>query len=127
MHRCLSQTTRIFLAAIASTIIAPPTIAQVINEDSKILVNDGQTGDQFGHAIATYSGLAVAGANTDDDNGIHSGSAYLFNAGTAIGVHALIVECHPNPKEAWSDGATQLGFEGFEAVGAQVAAIANTR
>ncbi len=40
----------------------------------------------------------------------------LAKAATAIGVHALFVECHPNPKEAWSDGATQVGFELFEQI-----------
>ena len=32
----------------------------------------------------------------------------LARAATAAGVHALFIECHPNPPEAWSDGATQL-------------------
>ncbi|MBL4592157.1 MAG: 3-deoxy-8-phosphooctulonate synthase [Phycisphaerales bacterium] len=49
---------------------------------------------------------------------------HLAKAATAIGVHALFVECHPNPKEAWSDGATQLDFDAFEQVIAQAAAIA---
>lgn len=40
----------------------------------------------------------------------------LAKAATAIGVHSLFVECHPNPKEAWSDGATQVGFELFEQI-----------
>ncbi len=40
----------------------------------------------------------------------------LAKAATALGVHALFVECHPNPKEAWSDGATQVGFELFERI-----------
>ncbi len=47
----------------------------------------------------------------------------LAKAATAIGVHALFIECHPNPKEAWSDGATQLNFEDFERVITQAAAI----
>jgi len=47
----------------------------------------------------------------------------LAKAATAIGVHSLFVECHPNPKEAWSDGATQLGFEEFEQVITSVSAI----
>lgn len=47
----------------------------------------------------------------------------LAKAATAIGVHALFVECHPNPKEAWSDGATQLDFDTFEQVIKQAAAI----
>ena len=40
----------------------------------------------------------------------------LARAATAIGVHSLFVECHPNPKEAWSDGATQLDFDAFEQI-----------
>jgi len=47
----------------------------------------------------------------------------LAKAATAIGVHALFVECHPEPKEAWSDGATQLGFDAFEQVITQTAKI----
>ncbi len=47
----------------------------------------------------------------------------LAKAATAIGVHSLFVECHPNPKKAWSDGATQLGFEGFERVISECANI----
>ncbi|HCT45608.1 MAG TPA: 3-deoxy-8-phosphooctulonate synthase, partial [Phycisphaerales bacterium] len=47
----------------------------------------------------------------------------LAKAATAIGVHALFVECHPNPKEAWSDGATQVGFEMFEEIIASAAKI----
>lgn len=47
----------------------------------------------------------------------------LAKAATAIGVHALFVECHPNPKEAWSDGATQVGFEQFEQIITSAAAI----
>jgi len=51
----------------------------------------------------------------------------LAKAATAIGVHALFVECHTEPSKAWSDGATQLGFEAFEQVITQAAAIANLR
>jgi len=47
----------------------------------------------------------------------------LAKAATAIGVHALFVECHPNPKEAWSDGATQVGFGLFEEIITQAAKV----
>jgi len=47
----------------------------------------------------------------------------LAKAATAIGVHSLFVECHPNPKEAWSDGATQVGFELFEQIITSAAAV----
>lgn len=32
----------------------------------------------------------------------------------AMGADALLVEVHPNPAEAWSDGAQQLDLEGFK-------------
>lgn len=47
----------------------------------------------------------------------------LAKAATAIGVHALFVECHPDPKNAWSDGATQVDFEHFEQIITQCARI----
>ncbi len=50
----------------------------------------------------------------------------LAKAATAIGVHALFVECHPNPKEAWSDGATQVGFDLFEQIIASAAKVHHT-
>tara|TARA_R110000737_G_scaffold2923_16_gene9772 strand:+ start:14240 stop:15103 length:864 start_codon:yes stop_codon:yes gene_type:complete len=50
----------------------------------------------------------------------------LAKAATAIGVHSLFVECHPNPKEAWSDGATQVGFELFEQIIKQVSNISKS-
>ena len=30
-----------------------------------------------------------------------------------MGADALLVEVHPNPAEAWSDGAQQLDLNGF--------------
>lgn len=49
----------------------------------------------------------------------------LAKAATAIGVHALFVECHLNPKEAWSDGATQVGFDLFEQIITSAAKISD--
>lgn len=39
-------------------------------------------------------------------------SAFCKGA-VAMGADALLVEVHPNPKEAWSDGAQQLDLAGF--------------
>lgn len=47
----------------------------------------------------------------------------LAKAATAIGVHALFVECHPDPKSAWSDGATQVDFAEFERIITQCARV----
>jgi len=38
----------------------------------------------------------------------------LCKGAVAMGADALLVEVHPNPAEAWSDGAQQLTLEGFD-------------
>ena len=51
---------------------------------AKLLPNDGETFDYFGHLVAiSPDGIgttAIVGATGDDDNGCDSGSAYLFDA-----------------------------------------------
>jgi len=37
----------------------------------------------------------------------------MCKGATAMGADALLIEVHPNPAEAWSDGAQQLTIEGF--------------
>ncbi|HVR34625.1 MAG TPA: 3-deoxy-7-phosphoheptulonate synthase [Methylomirabilota bacterium] len=39
--------------------------------------------------------------------------AAMCKGAVAMGADALLIEVHPNPAEAWSDGAQQLSFEGF--------------
>jgi len=39
----------------------------------------------------------------------------LARIGVAAGADGLIVEVHPNPDEAWSDGEQSLNFAGFDA------------
>ena len=59
--------------------VYPITIDPVItNESAKLLPDDGAVGDQFGHSVALSGDTAVVGARRDDDNGIISGSAYVF-------------------------------------------------
>ncbi len=47
----------------------------------------------------------------------------LARAATAAGVHALFIECHPNPRAALSDGATMIPLERMADVLRDVAAI----
>ena len=37
----------------------------------------------------------------------------MCKGAVAMGADALLIEVHPNPAEAWSDGAQQLTFDGF--------------
>jgi hypothetical protein len=72
---------RILLAAgiWGSLGLAAPASAQTTPESQKILAADTSTGDFFAYSLAVLDGYATIGANQDDDNGLDSGSAYLFD------------------------------------------------
>jgi 3-deoxy-7-phosphoheptulonate synthase len=38
----------------------------------------------------------------------------MCKGAVAMGADALLIEVHPNPAEAWSDGAQQVNLEIFE-------------
>ena len=46
----------------------------------KLLPDDGAQGDEFGWSVGISGATAIIGAVHDNDNGFHSGSAYLFDA-----------------------------------------------
>lgn len=48
----------------------------------KLTASDAEASDHFGASAALSGNLAVVGADWDDDNGGHSGSAYLFDTTT---------------------------------------------
>ncbi|MEL6740221.1 MAG: 3-deoxy-8-phosphooctulonate synthase, partial [Planctomycetota bacterium] len=52
-------------------------------------------------------------------------AALLARAAVASGVHAVFIECHPDPSSAHSDGATQLPLEQAPALLEELAAIRN--
>ena len=47
-------------------------------QQQKILPADGAAGDEFGTSVAMEDNTLVIGAPFDDDNGLNSGSAYVF-------------------------------------------------
>lgn len=53
--------------------------AQLVHQRAKLAANDGVLGGSLGWAIAEDEGLLVVGAPRDDDNGISSGSAFVFD------------------------------------------------
>ena len=52
---------------------------------AKLLSDDGEEFNWFGNSVAINGHTAIVGAFGDDDNGIASGSAYLFDAAGAPG------------------------------------------
>ena len=49
-----------------------------LSEDAKLLASDGASRDQFGQSVSISGDIVVVGADSDDDNGGWSGSAYMF-------------------------------------------------
>lgn len=48
------------------------------SQTQKLLANDGTSGDFFGESVSLSGNKALIGASRDDDNGLSSGSAYIF-------------------------------------------------
>jgi hypothetical protein len=78
--RTIGATGSITIATLLPVIgAARPSCAQCTAQPtSKITANDGTSGDVFGISAAVEGDLAVIGALWDDDNGLNSGSAYVF-------------------------------------------------
>jgi hypothetical protein len=71
-------------------------------QQQKIVPSDGVTDAQFGIAVALDNNTALIAANRDDDNGIRSGSAYVYTrTGTTWTQQAKLIA---------SDGATEERF-----------------
>jgi hypothetical protein len=66
---------------------------------SKLVASDGVAGDYFGIAVAATDDVVVVGAWLDDDNGIDSGSVYVFEK-NSTGQHEQV------RKLVASDGVT---------------------
>jgi len=47
-------------------------------QQAKLLASDGDIGDRFGVSVSIDGDYAIVGADSDDDNGDMSGSAYVF-------------------------------------------------
>ena len=75
--------------ASGSAYLFDTTTGQQIN---KVIPTDNQAGDQFGFSVDIHGNIVIIGANTDDDNGPSSGSAYLFDVSTGQQLSKLLPE-----------------------------------
>lgn len=66
----------------------------------KLLPNDGQRNDQFGHAVGVSGGVVAVGSASDDDLGSMTGAVYFFDAQTGAQLSKLVPE----------DGGPQQNF-----------------
>jgi len=59
-------------------ILPQPLARDTWSEIQKLLASDGTAGDRFGYTVSLDGDTALIGAGDDDDNGMDSGSAYVF-------------------------------------------------
>jgi len=72
-------------------VVATAVSAVMAHEEiEKLIPTDGAAGDQFGYAVAIDGGLVLVGAYLDDDLGVDSGSAYVFDSATGQQLHKLV-------------------------------------
>ncbi|MEL6739083.1 MAG: FG-GAP repeat protein [Planctomycetota bacterium] len=81
----------------------------------KLLPPGVDAGDQFGSAVAIDGGRAIVGARYDDDLGVNTGAAYVFDAATGV----LLRTLQPNqPNTEFGDAVDVDGD--FAVIGARV-------
>lgn len=76
------------------------TFNAVTGAQLQMLAPNDPPSRSFGYSIDIQGNIAVIGARWDDDNGVQSGSAYIFDALTGAQLHKLVP----------SDGAVDYNF-----------------
>lgn len=69
------------------------------SQQAKLTASDGAAYDEFGYTVSVSGDTAVIGSRYDDDNGTHSGSAYVFRLKdpTAISVEQMNIQTGSTP------------------------------
>ena len=82
----LSVRRSVLVACIIGLICAAPAPGQSVCEVDHVSASDGGGFQNFGRAVAVSGDTSLMGAKTDNDNGLESGSAYVFRVdGTGWG------------------------------------------
>ncbi|WP_432798337.1 FG-GAP repeat protein [Poriferisphaera sp. WC338] len=58
----------------------------------KLIADDAAMGDRFGESVGVSGNHAIVGAFHNDENGLGSGAAYIFNATTGQQIHKLAAD-----------------------------------
>jgi len=61
-----------------SVLLALAIISCASADEVKLTASDGEQGDNFGYSVSISGKYAIVGAYLDADNGVESGSAYIF-------------------------------------------------
>ncbi len=84
-------------------------------EVAKLLPEDGEADDRFGRSVAIDGRTVVVGAFRDDEIGVDSGSAYLFDLDTAAQIRKILPD---DPEENDQFGSAAAIDDGLLVVGA---------
>ncbi len=89
---------------------------QSVTENWKTIADDGSPDDFFSDSLDINGGIIAVGSSSDRDNGIQSGSAYLFDALTGKQLFKLL----PNDGNAYDFFADSIAIDkGLVIVGAE--------
>ncbi|HPF41595.1 MAG TPA: FG-GAP repeat protein [Phycisphaerae bacterium] len=95
------------------------------SQEIKLWANDGQFDDAFGQSVAVSGDTIVIGAPGDDDNGVDSGSAYVFRK--VGGVWSQWAKLNTFEGQAGDEFGRSVAIEGNAVViGAPRAIVNNT-
>ena len=87
-------------------------------QEQKLVAPDAQAGDNFGFSVSIHSDTIVSGAPFDDDNGDHSGAAYVFRLADKNWTIEQKLTSLDNEEEDHFGGSVSAGDE-FVLVGAE--------
>ena len=113
-HR-ISNTMAALLVTVAAGAWALPAHADIENQLAKFLANDGAQEDVFGYSVAISGDTAIVGAFGDDDNGLTSGSAYLFDIADPANP-GQIFKLLPNDGAAFDGFGRSVAISGATAI-----------
>ena len=89
-------------------------------QTAKLRSSDGAEGDHFGVAVAISGNNVIVGAETDDDNGMSSGSAYIFDTNMPPGEPFCHGDGTGSPCPCGNTGASGEGCANDSGSGAQL-------
>jgi len=96
-------------------------------QQQKLIASDGGAGDCFGKSVSLSGDTALIGAPYDDDNGVDSGSAFVFTRAGEINVYKgiWVPDCRNQPIDTWIATLNYYGYSLLDIVG--VIALANDK
>ena len=95
-----------------------PSAAAAFDTEVKITASDGAAGGRFGHPVAISGDTAIVGAlYGDNDNGVTSGSAYLYQRDESGGDHwGEVTEIHASDGDAIDFFGASVAINGDTAI-----------